>query len=277
MGSTPSEELIKELESEAYLAILRAVEVNPHVDSLAREGFLAQARSILNISNETAQHIVEIVKTDRELIRRGQRPPLAGAVQNTPISALPPGPIGAPGSSRPRGRPPVSGGVTRTPVARQPSLNRSRNTRSNGAVDPNNYVGRRIWRWYPDEDPERPWVEGFLTDYDPTTNTYSILYDPNDPEKQEMVETGFDFSTTNPTEYVLGDIFDLKEQFGSSRLATRPEQVVIPPPTAITGPSKRRRSAPLKVPAGAPFPPTWFETAVLDAGQEDLQSMLTKL
>lgn len=186
-------------------------------------------------------------------------------------------PIGAPGSSRPRGRPPVSGGVTRTPVARQPSLNRSRNTRSNGAVDPNNYVGRRIWRWYPDEDPERPWVEGFLTDYDPTTNTYSILYDPNDPEKQEMVETGFDFSTTNPTEYVLGDIFDLKEQFGSSRLATRPEQVVIPPPTAITGPSKRRRSAPLKVPAGAPFPPTWFETAVLDAGQEDLQSMLTKL
>jgi hypothetical protein len=34
MGSAPSEELIKELESEAYLAILRAVEVNPHVDSL---------------------------------------------------------------------------------------------------------------------------------------------------------------------------------------------------------------------------------------------------
>lgn len=149
--------------------------------------------------------------------------------------------------------------------------------RSNGAADPHGLVGRRIWRWYPDEDPERPWVEGFLTDYDGTTNTYSILYDPNDPDKQEMVETGFDIQLANPAEYVLGDSFDLLQQYGSARLAERPQPVTVAPPAAAMPPAKRRRSAPIKIPALTPFPQAWFETAILEAGGDDLQTMLAML
>jgi len=65
-------------------------------------------------------------------------------------------------------------------------------------VDPNGYIGHRIWRYYPEEDPQRPWVEGFLSDYDPLSGTYTILYNPNDPTVIESVEEGFDFSTISP-------------------------------------------------------------------------------
>lgn len=63
MGSTPSEELIKELESEAYLAILRAVEVNPHVDSLVgiAEIYISGKRSQTSqmILTDFVSHAVE--------------------------------------------------------------------------------------------------------------------------------------------------------------------------------------------------------------------------
>lgn len=94
---------------------------------------------------------------------------------------------------------PGGGGGVRTPVmSRQASLGRPRSTRSMSTVDPHGYVGRIIWRWYPDEDENLPWVEGFITDYDPSSQTYSILYDPHHPEQKETTETGFSFDTANP-------------------------------------------------------------------------------
>lgn len=35
MGSAPSEELVRELQKDAYLALLRAIDANPHHDRLA--------------------------------------------------------------------------------------------------------------------------------------------------------------------------------------------------------------------------------------------------
>lgn len=100
-------------------------------------------------------------------------------------------PIGAPGGARAKSRAghktPSTGGK-----------GRSRAMRSAGSVDPQGLVGRRIWRYYPDENPEQPWVEGFLTDYDTHSQTYTILYDPNDPGLKETTEFGFDLNSTNP-------------------------------------------------------------------------------
>jgi hypothetical protein len=100
-------------------------------------------------------------------------------------------PIGAPGSSKGRSRP---SGLSKTPSTG--GKGRSRNTRSTGGVDPQGLVGRRIWRYYPDEDPQSPWVEGFLTDYDTHSNTYTILYDPN--TAKETTEGFFDLDANNP-------------------------------------------------------------------------------
>lgn len=98
--------------------------------------------------------------------------------------------IGAPGGARSKSR--ASGGF-KTPSTGGKSGGRGRSTRSSGGVDPQGMVGRRIWRYYPEEDAMNPWVEGFLTDYDPNSGTYTILYDPNRPEL-ESTETGFDFN-----------------------------------------------------------------------------------
>ena len=146
-----------------------------------------------------------------------------------------------------------------------------------GSVDPNNYVHRRIWRWYPNEDPEKPWVEGFIFEYEAEKGTYRILYDPNDPDKQESIEEGFNINIANPAEFVLGDYFDLENCYGSRRQAERPNPIPLAPPTAQTAPAKRRRSVSIKVPPSVPFPPTWLETAVLEASIDDLHVMLNML
>lgn len=48
-------------------------------------------------------------------------------------------------------------------------MQRARSTRQNGgyggALDPMGYVGRRLWRLWPAENP--PWVEGFIQQWDP--------------------------------------------------------------------------------------------------------------
>jgi hypothetical protein len=164
------------------------------------------------------------------------------------------------------------------PSSRQGSgLARPRSTRSMGTVDPHHLVGRRVWRWYPNEDPERPWVEGFIVEFNPETGTHGILYDPNDQEKQESMEMGFNIHTANPSEYVLGDYFELESCIGSQRRAERPPNVTIPPAAAVAAPAKRRRSASIKVPPTVPFPSTWLETAVLEATSDDLHTMLNML
>lgn len=90
MGSAPSETILKELEREAYAALLRVVYSRPSVDIMTVEGFLLPARTQLNITNETATQIFEAVKTDIELIRRGQKP-TGAAGKFTSASSLPPG------------------------------------------------------------------------------------------------------------------------------------------------------------------------------------------
>ena len=100
-------------------------------------------------------------------------------------------PIGAPGGLKGKSRP---SGLSKTPSTA--GKGRSRNTRSTGSVDPQGLVGRRIWRYYPDEDPQNHWVEGFLTDYDTKSNTYTILYDPN--TAKETTEDLFDPNANNP-------------------------------------------------------------------------------
>ena len=67
-------------------------------------------------------------------------------------------------------RPAVGAGVSGGGMARAPSgIGRSRSTRGNGGygggADPNDYVGRRVWRLWPSENP--PWVEGFVQGWDP--------------------------------------------------------------------------------------------------------------
>ena len=183
-------------------------------------------------------------------------------------------PIGAPGSSRRyrQGGNRTPSGATLSRVGGAGSLQRVRSTRSTGVIDPDGLVGRRIWRYYPDEDPERPWVEGFITDWDKMSNLYTILYDPN--TSGESTED-FAFDTAAAADYVLGDYYDINLWNGSQRVAQRPQSVSVPP-MAATAPSKRRRSS-VRIPAVAPFQPTWFETALYEANHDDLQSMLSLL
>jgi hypothetical protein len=66
--------------------------------------------------------------------------------------------------------------------------------RAGDGADPFGYVGRRVWRLWPNEDP--PWVEGFITSYNPINNAHSILYDPNAGSKETVEE--FAFSAASP-------------------------------------------------------------------------------
>jgi len=186
MGSVPSEDVVRALEREAYAALLRAIYANPHAnaDPLSIDAFLTKAREHLRITNHA--NILEAVRADLERIRQGQR---ITQGTGTPIQS---GPIGAPGGARAKSR--ASGYKTPSTGGK----GRSRAMRSAGSVDSQGLVGRRIWRYYPDENPEQPWVEGFLTDYDTNSQTYTILYDPNDPGLKETTEFGFDLNSTNP-------------------------------------------------------------------------------
>lgn len=265
MGSVPSEYVMKEQQQEAYAACLRAIYAHPHLaDPLETDAFLTSARKMLHISDHAA--ILDAVRTDLELIRQGQ---VVRAGSGTPVSGG--GPIGAPGGARgsagPKSR---AGGVFKTPSI---SKSRSRNTRSMGTVDPEGLVGRRVWRYYPNEDQNHPWVEGFFTGYDKSQNTYTITYDPNTPSVSE--EFGFSLEYANPAEYVLGDYAFIQDQNGSRRQSERPPDVKIHSPVGH-GPSKRRRQG-IKIPTAAPFQPLWFEGALQEGTAADLGIMLTML
>lgn len=265
MGVSPSDHVIRELEQEAYSALLRAIYAHPHgaTDPLAIDAFLTKAREQLRIDNHS--EILESVRNDLELIRQGQR---IAPGRSTPLSA---GPIGA--SGPPRGKR-ASGGF-KTPSTGGKTGSRARFSRSQNA-DPREFVGRRIWRFYPEEDPGHPWVEGFISDYDSQSGMYTILYDPNDPAAKESAETNFNFMTAKSDEYVLGEFVNLAEQSGSRRIAQKPHPVKVPTPSS-QGPSKRRRASALKIPSSAPFHHPWFENAILDASAEELNIMLSML
>jgi hypothetical protein len=102
-------------------------------------------------------------------------------------------PVGASGASRGKR---ASGGFKTPSTGGGKTGSRARSSRSLNA-DPRGFVGRRIWRFYPEEDPGHPWVEGFISDYDSQSGMYTILYDPNDPAAKESAETNFNFNTAN--------------------------------------------------------------------------------
>jgi hypothetical protein len=256
---------MREQQQEAYAACLRAIYAHPHLsDPLEMDAFLTSARKMLHITNPGA--ILESVRTDLELIRQGQ---VVRAGSGTPVMGA--GPIGAPsggrGSAGPKSR---AGGAFKTPSQ---SKSRSRNTRSTGTVDPEGLVGRRVWRYYPNEDQNHPWVEGFFTGYDRSLNTYTITYDPNTASVSE--EAGFSLEYANPAEYVLGDYAFIQDQNGSRRQSERPADVKVQSPIG-QGPSKRRRNG-VKIPTSAPFQPLWFEGALQEGSRADLDIMLTML
>ena len=79
-------------------------------------------------------------------------------------------------------------------------MQRVRSTRATqgyggGADDPLGFVGRRLWRHWPSENP--PWVEGFLQQWDPETDFYTILYDPHTRDSTEEL---YSFGPNPPTE-----------------------------------------------------------------------------
>ena len=95
---------------------------------------------------------------------------------SAPLPLRPPTRSGAPSMQqqasmrRAPSRPAAVGGVSGGGMPRVASgLNRSRSTRQNGGygggADPNDFVGRRVWRLWPSENP--PWVEGFVQGWDP--------------------------------------------------------------------------------------------------------------
>jgi len=164
--------------------------------------------------------------------------------------------------------------------------------------DPYGYVGRRVWRLWPEENP--PWVEGYVTAYDPTSDSHTILYDPNTGE-QETSEA-FSFTIANPAEYVLDEMVHLQTMVGSRRQRDRPvplEPVAPPPPGGypVVGaaggygggavgyggglggaPSlKRRKSAAAPVPPYAPFDATYLASRLEVAQEDELTQMLVIL
>jgi hypothetical protein len=110
--------------------------------------------------------------------RLGRTQTGVGAAAPAPsLGAAPSGMQQAASMRRAPSRPVVGAGVSGGAVARVPSgIGRSRSTRANGGygggADPNDYVGRRVWRMWPTENP--PWVEGFVQGWDPGEQAGSV-------------------------------------------------------------------------------------------------------
>ncbi|KAL4420332.1 hypothetical protein ABPG77_010237 [Micractinium sp. CCAP 211/92] len=165
-------------------------------------------------------------------------------------------------------------------------MQRARSTRQNGgyggALDPMGYVGRRLWRYWPTENP--PWVEGFVQQWDPDTDNYTIVYDPNTTAATEEV---FNFASASENEYVLGEYVDMTAVHGSQRLPDKPyvspDILAMPPPAGLLAalapaPSKKRKSiSGAPVPVDAPFEITYLNARLPVAGEDELQQMLAVL
>ncbi|PSC73353.1 chloroplastic isoform X2 [Micractinium conductrix] len=164
---------------------------------------------------------------------------------------------------------------------------RSRSTRQNSfggsGADPLGYCGRRLWRFWPQENP--PWVEGFIQQWDPDSDGYTIVYDPNTRESTEEV---FFFATAiEGHDYVVGEYVDMTVVHGSRRQGDKPyvspEALAAPPPPGLLAalapvPSKKRKSiSGLPVPADAPFEVTYLHARLPVAAEDELQQMLSVL
>lgn len=264
-----SGEIVRELEGEAYMAVLKAFMAGPA--DWEKDEQLSQLRKLLNITNEIHLDVLQQVKADLLAIKEtGARPrPKASRPGLLPSPSLDgPGSAGRRGPGRPlgSGMPRPSG----APRARQ--AGRPRMPRAGDGADPFGYVGRRVWRLWPNEDP--PWVEGFITSYNPINNAHSILYDPNAGSKETVEE--FAFSAASPDEYVIDDYADFMLCAGSRRQRDRPH---VPLHVVAQGPppSKKRKGSAPPVPHRAPFEGGYFSQRLALAEEEELQQMLAVL
>ncbi|KAL6774240.1 hypothetical protein ACKKBG_A24280 [Auxenochlorella protothecoides x Auxenochlorella symbiontica] len=284
MSQTPPE-LLRELEIEGYTAVMRAIYAGTY--DWEKEEILTKLRSILSIDNNQHADVLVSVKEEMQAIRAGggrvaRAKPLTGKVPYVATGVGPRKPSAGvralPGvASTPRAHP-----QNRTPARSKGS--RPAGHRASGAADPYEYVGRRVWRYWPSETP--PWVEGYVYEYDADTGMHSILYDPNQGER-ETLEDGYSFANADSAEYVLGEFVDVKTMPGSRRVAERPSEAPVPGPAAALAasaaatpdrqPSKKRRTAPGPLPTAAPFDPLWLDARLQVAGEDELQSLYSLL
>ncbi|KAK2079770.1 hypothetical protein QBZ16_002165 [Prototheca wickerhamii] len=279
MASVP-QELLRELEIEGYTAVMRAIYAGTY--DWEKEEILTKLRSILNIDNNRHADVLATVKEEMQSLRSGVRVPQ----KQTPLAAR----VGsstypvAPGSGTRKqpgvgARPPAAG----TPRGPSGLGGKNQRAKARPGADPYGYVGRRVWRYWPSENP--PWVEGYIHDYEPESGTHSILYDPNQPGR-ETVEDSYSFAEATAADFVLGEFVDLKTMVGSRRVADRPQDAILPTNPALdagfTTPSsggmgasnkKRRSQAATQVPAHAPFDPAWLQGRLQVAAEEELQGL----
>lgn len=287
---------LQALQLEAYSAVCRAFYAQQSLQ-WEQEDVLTKLREFWNISNQTHSSITQEMRSDPDVVavrsggmpsRLGRQPTGVGAVAPAPSLGAAPSMQQAASMRRAPSRPAVGAGVSGGAVARAPSgIGRSRSTRANGGygggADPNDYVGRRVWRLWPSENP--PWVEGFVQGWDPDTGMYTVVYDPNTRESTEE-QFAFSHSTEGP-EYVMGEYVDMTAVHGSRRQHDKPwvspEAYNAPPPAGLLAalappPSKKRKSiSGVPVPADAPFELTYLNARLPVAQEDELQQMLAVL
>ncbi|KAL4434489.1 hypothetical protein ABPG75_000930 [Micractinium tetrahymenae] len=289
------------LQQEAYYAVCRAFYAQPAL-GWDQEDVLTKLRDWWNISNQTHSSITQEMRNDPDVVavRSGGMPSRLGRTKTGLGGAAAPAPslggsLAAGPSFRraPSARPsgalgaPMGGSIAGlVPRSASGMVQRSRSTRQHGgyggALDPMGYVGRRLWRLWPAENP--PWVEGFVQQWDPDTDNYTIVYDPNTTAATEEV---FNFTTASEAEYALGEYVDMTAVHGSQRLPDKPyippDVLAMPPPPGLLAalapaPSKKRKSiSGAPVPVDAPFEITYLNARLPVAGEDELQQMLSVL
>ncbi|KAL4860244.1 hypothetical protein ACK3TF_000429 [Chlorella vulgaris] len=277
---------LQTLQHDAYTAVCRAFYAQ---ESLPwdQEDVLTKLRDIWNISNQMHSSITSEMRSDPDVVavRSGGMPASMGRGK----TGLMPAPsLGlAPQPSVRRAAAPTGFGSAGSLQRMGSGMQRSRSTRQNGygggSADPLGYVGRRLWRFWPLENP--PWVEGFIQQWDPDADSYVIVYDPNTRESTEEV---FHFgSAVEGGDYVVGEYVDMMQVHGSRRQLEKPyispeALQAAPPPGMLAAlappPSKKRKSVSgAPVPADAPFEPTYLIARLPVAAEDELYQMLAVL
>ncbi|KAI3439093.1 hypothetical protein D9Q98_001503 [Chlorella vulgaris] len=277
---------LQTLQHDAYTAVCRAFYAQ---ESLGwdQEDVLTKLRDVWNISNQMHSSITSEMRSDPDVVavRSGGMPASMGRGKTGLMPAPSLGLVPQP--SVRRAAAPTGFGSAGSLQRMGSGMQRSRSTRQNGygggSADPLGYVGRRLWRFWPLENP--PWVEGFIQQWDPDADSYVIVYDPNTRESTEEV---FHFgSAVEGGDYVVGEYVDMMQVHGSRRQAEKPyispeALQAAPPPGMLAAlappPSKKRKSVSgAPVPADAPFEPTYLIARLPVAAEDELYQMLAVL
>ncbi|KAK9839223.1 hypothetical protein WJX81_002221 [Elliptochloris bilobata] len=164
-----------------------------------------------------------------------------------------------------------------------------------GEVQINELVGRKIWRFWPDE--ERQWVEGIVTDYRAADDHHAITYDMNTPKESfewfaiRNAREGVDYKLSDglpldPRELVHAQAAkmaagDAPAQRFPSPAAPRRAGPKVPargrPPSGKTLPLAGAAVSGALASHWAPFDARWFARTLPAARREDLAAMAARL